>query len=458
MPPRPVSVRPPDAVAQGIDAIVEELGLPTAFPAEVVAEAEAAAAAWRPGGPRVDVPFVTIDPPGSRDLDQALHLERAGDGHRVRYAIADVGAFVRPGGAIDREAHARATTVYLPDRRIPLHPEVLSEHAASLLPGQDRPAFVWTIDLDADGAPTAVDLQRAVVRSEAQLDYAHVEGDLRVQLQEVGERRAAQERDRGGVSLRVPEQEAEQGPDGWAISYRVPLPTEDWNAQVSLLTGMAAASLMLDGGVGLLRTQPDPDERAYRRLRREAAALGVPWPAQQSYSEWIRGLDPARPAHAAVMHDAAALGHGAGYTVVDGAPAEPPTHFAIAASYAHATAPLRRLADRYVLETCLALVRGQPVPAHVRDALPALRGEMAAGTQRAGRAAREAVDLVEAIVLAGRVGETFDAVAVDDDVIVLRDPAVLARLDGASLPAGEEITVRLDAADPVTRSVVFSRA
>ena len=453
---RPASVRPLDAVTGGIDAIVAELELPTTFPPDVLAEAEHAAAAWRPQGPRLDVPFVTIDPPGSRDLDQALHLERRGDGHRVRYAIADVGAFVRPGGAVDREAHARVTTVYLPDRRVPLHPEVLSEGAASLLPGADRPAFVWTLDLDAAGEPRSVGLVRAVVRSVAQLDYAGVDGELRELLREVGERRGARERERGGVSLRVPEQEAAEGPGGWAISYRVPRPSEDWNAQVSLLTGMAAARIMVDGGVGLLRTQPAPEEQAFGRLRRAAAALGVRWPRGLAYSDWIRTLDPERPAHAAVMHEAAGLGHGAGYHAFDGAPPAAGTHFAIAATYAHATAPLRRLGDRYVLETCLALVEGRNVPSHVRGALPGLPGDMAGGTQRAGRAAREAVDLVEAIVLAGRVGETFTAVAVDDDLIQLRDPAVLERIPGATLPVGEELTVCLDAADPATRTVRFT--
>ena len=87
-----------------------------------------------------ELPFLTIDPPGSMDLDQAMHLERRGAGFRVRYAIADVAAFVRPGGAIDAEAHRRVETLYSPDTRTPLHPPVLSEGAASLLPGQVRPA------------------------------------------------------------------------------------------------------------------------------------------------------------------------------------------------------------------------------------------------------------------------------------------------------------------------------
>ena len=91
---------------------------------------------------------MTIDPPGSRDLDQALHIARRGDGWTVRYAIADVAALVRPGGAVDLDAHLRGVTVYAPDAKAPLHPVVLSEGAASLLPGEWRPAVVWTLELD----------------------------------------------------------------------------------------------------------------------------------------------------------------------------------------------------------------------------------------------------------------------------------------------------------------------
>src|SRR5690606_3513568 len=100
-------------MAQGIAAIQQELKLPLAFPPEVEAEAQRAAAQPRlPALDRTDVPLVTIDPPGSMDLDQAMHLERRGGGYRVYYAIADVAAFVTPGGAVDAEAHRRGETLY----------------------------------------------------------------------------------------------------------------------------------------------------------------------------------------------------------------------------------------------------------------------------------------------------------------------------------------------------------
>src|SRR3954470_23732611 len=304
MPSRWIRVVPAAALRAGFDQVRREADVPERFAAGVEREANAAAeAAPADDRERVDVPFVTIDPPGSRDLDQALHIERRGDGHRVRYAIADVGAFVTRGGALDRDTHARGVTVYAPDEKSPLHPLVLSEGAASLLPGEWRPAVLWTFDLDATGTRTATDVRRAEVRSTAQHTYEDVPADVAALLAEVGERRLALERERGGVRLALPEQEGLPQGGAGAVRYRVPLATEDHNAQISLLTGMAAAQLMLKAGTGILRTQAGPSARSLARLRHQAAALGVDWPESVPYPEFVRGLDPANPAHAAVMHE-----------------------------------------------------------------------------------------------------------------------------------------------------------
>jgi len=169
----------PEPIRAGLDALHERLEVPDGFPADVVAEAEAAASGVvLPERDLTDVPFVTIDPPGSTDLDQALYIERDGDGYRVLYAIADVARFVTPGGAIDREVHERGLTLYAPNARTPLHPPVLSEGAASLLPGQLRPALVWEHTLDARGEATASTVAAARVRSREQLTYAGVQEAL----------------------------------------------------------------------------------------------------------------------------------------------------------------------------------------------------------------------------------------------------------------------------------------
>jgi exoribonuclease R len=401
---------------------------------------------------------VTIDPPGARDLDQALHIERRGGGHRVSYAIADVGAFVEPGGAVDREAHMRGVTVYLPDEKCPLHPPALSEGAASLLPGSRRPAVVWTLDLDGRGELERAHVERRTVRSVAQHTYEDVPSDVAELLREVGERRLVLEIERGGVRLDVPEQEVALDGDGPAVHYRVPLATEEHNAQVSLLTGMAAADLMLRAKVGILRTQPEPAEKDLERLRRQARALGVSWEREVPYADFVRSLDPTRPAQAALMHEATGVGRGAGYTVFDGEPPADARHFAIAAEYAHATAPLRRLQDRFVSEICVAACAGDPIPDWVRAGLPALPDAMAAASRRAGSVERGVVDLVEAVLLRGREGESFDAVVVDDDLVQLRDPAVRGRIERGCPDLGSAVTVRLDRADVAARTVEFSVA
>src|SRR5690606_14372573 len=138
------------------------MDLPGAFPPEVEAAARAAPPAPRlPALDRTDLPLVTVDPPGAMDLDQALHVERDGDGYVVYYAIADVGAFVRPGDPVDLEANRRGQTLYGAGDKIPLHPKVLSEDGASLLPGRERPALLWTITLDRIGEGVAGGVRRA---------------------------------------------------------------------------------------------------------------------------------------------------------------------------------------------------------------------------------------------------------------------------------------------------------
>ncbi|WP_031476449.1 RNB domain-containing ribonuclease [Streptomyces bicolor] len=461
-----VTGAPEAPLRAALTALRTELGVSGSFPPEVLAEADRTAKApVLPPHDATDIPFFTIDPPTSTDLDQAMHLSRQGTGYRVRYAIADVAAFVVPSGALDREAHRRVTTLYFPGERIPLHPELLSEGAASLLPDQDRPAALWTIDLDDDGRTRAVDIRRALVRSRAKLDYAAVQRQIDTGtaeeplalLKEIGELREGLEVARGGISLSVPEQEIIERDHTYELAYRAPHPADGWNAQISLLTGMAAADLMLSAGTGILRTLPAAPDGAVGRLRRTAQALHIDWPHHVSYASLVRSLDPHRPHHAAFLQECTTLLRGAGYTVFrDGALPPITTHSAVAAPYAHCTAPLRRLADRYVSEICLAVIAGRSVPDWVMEALDGLPARMAEGTRRAGRVERECVDIVEAALLKDRVGEEFDGWVVDVSerqpavgVVQLESPAVIGRVEGTDgLPLGERLRVRLTQSDP----------
>jgi exoribonuclease R len=451
------------------DAIRTELKVPEVFPPDV--EAEAAAAAASPALPDRDetaVAFLTIDPPGSMDLDQALHIERDGAGYRVRYAIADVPAFVKAGGALDAETRRRGQTVYAPDKRTPLHPTVVSEGAASLLAGQTRPAFVWDMRLAADGEGTGAEVYRAMVRSTDRLDYEGVQkaiddgsaDDRLLLLKEVGQKRVELERRRGGASLPMPEQEVKEDEQGhYRLSFRPLLEVEDWNAQISLMTGMAAAEMMLRAKVGILRSMPTPDQNAVSRFRHASRALGVEWQEGTPYGEFLRTLDRTNPKHLALIHEATSLFRGAGYTPFDGEAPEHAEHAAVAASYAHVTAPLRRLVDRFGLAICEAVSSGSEVPAWARDALPSLPEIMSATDKVANGVERACADAVEAAALEDRVGEVFDAMVVDKRdkggaVVQIQDPAVLANADGQN-QLGTTVRVELTEASISTGTIRF---
>ena len=475
MPRRSVHLRDHDGAmfTQGVSVIEHEQDVPLEFPTDVLAAAEEAAANPRlPDLDRTDIPFVTIDPAGAKDLDQALHLTRTRDGYRVHYAIADVAAFVEPGGPLDAEAHRRGQTLYAPDHRVPLHPPVLSEGAASLLPDQVRPALLWTVDLDETGEGIRVDVQRALVRSRTQLDYAGAQkaidggsADESLQLlKEVGTLRLRREQERGGVSLPLPEQEVEVSEDGWGLVYRELLPIEEWNAQISLLTGMGAAEIMLYGEVGIVRTLPEPPDFAVERLRRTAVALHLQWHPDVDYPDFVRSLDPNTPAGAAMLNACTTLLRGAAYKAFDGGVPDHIEHAALASEYAHVTAPLRRLVDRYAGEIALALCADTDVPGWVLSRLRDLPKEMEGSDRRAHQFENALLDLVEAGLLTRRVGETFTGVVTDladkdssAGVVMIQQPAVEAPVHAPSgrLPLGEEVTVRLVQADPRQRAVRF---
>ncbi|MDC4233471.1 RNB domain-containing ribonuclease [Actinomyces sp. B33] len=519
------------------------------------------------------IPFVTVDPEGSRDLDQAVHLHRLTPADRERaprgatvlvsYAIASLATFVPAGSPLDDEVRSRGLTVYMPDRSTPLHPPVLSEGAASLLPGQVAPACVWQILLDAEGHRLGAAVRRAVVRSRAQLSYDEVEAarvrgrglpgvpdDFVALLEEVGRARRLIETGRGGVSAPTPEQEIIRIPevDGgshYALEFRANALVEEWNAQISLLTGMCAAEKMRAAGVGILRTVPEAPESAMRRMRAVARVLGVDWPSGMPYARLVPELDPTDPAHASFLIQAMGLYRGAAYTVFSdrglpeagGAPAgegaghgdsgeatveqstaepfprigdESARHAAIGAEYAHTTAPLRRLVDRWSSEICLAHDAGEPIPEWVVESVSQVPSIMARARQRAAAAERAAVGAVSAKLLVGHEGEAFDGVIVESrgrdrrrdrdgageepgrsrhagggeapsapsgdsgrrgsdggpgeeeperGRVMVADPAVMAPVvarGSAELPVGDETRVRLIRADVERRSVEFA--
>lgn len=483
------------ALEAALLALREKNDVPERFPDAVTREAEAAAPALPPLDLR-QVPFVTLDPRGSQDLDQAFHIERAdGGGFVLRYAIADLPAFVLPLGAVDTEARGRGQTIYLPDGRVPLHPPVLSEDRASLLPEKDRGAFVWTIPVDGKGAAafegaevSPARVERAMIRSRQRLDYESAQhtidsdsgsgsgrdrgetgGEQLALLREFGLLRIEQERLRGGASLNMADEEVVRDEHGYRLVREAPLAVEDWNAQLSLLTGMVAARMMLDGGIGILRTMPLPDAAALEEFRTATAALGMPWSAGVSYGEFLRSLPRDEPRSAAVLHAAARLFRGSGYTVfgvpdAQGLPIAAPTspdQAAIAAPYAHVTAPLRRLVDRWGLVICEALRSGQPVPEWATSSLAELPAIMRASSSLAGRLNAAAIDRVEAALLRDLVGTGLSATVLEVTAssarVQLDEPPVTAQLDlaaGTDPPVpGERVEVFVSGADVASGSI-----
>ena len=454
---------PANALGRGLEEIRRQYKVPDGYPADVLEAAEKAAA--RAPGEDVDrtsIPFVTLDPASSTDLDQAFWIEASGTDLLLRYAIADVAWFVEEGGPIDAEAWRRGTTYYLPDGKAGLYPPVLSEGAASLLPDGPRPAIIFAVRIDPDGNVKLDGAERALVRSRAKLAYDHVRDDqLPPGFCELASRIEAAEARRGAARVDPPEQEVVANGDGkYRLLFRPMAPAEQRNAALSLATNLAIADALLAHQTGLFRVMGEPDRRSIKRLRHSALALGVDWPKHISLDQLERQLDPLDPKQASFMLAIRRAGAPAGYMPYRKGVV--PWHSAMAATYVHATAPLRRLADRYVVETALAIANGRPVPRRAVEAFPKLPEVMDRADARSGQIERAAVDLAETVVLHGREGKVFDAVVTDIDErgarIQLCKLPVVARVAANGAETGDQIEVRLVSADIDRRELRFEPA
>lgn len=457
------ALRDPDRVlAHGLAAIRAQFSVPESFPPPVIAAAEAAAV--RPLDTRADrtgMAFVTLDPAASTDLDQAFAIEPAGGDWLLHYAIADVPWFVGDGDPLDAEAWQRGVTAYLPDGKASLYPRVLSEGAASLLPGVDRPAIVLSVRIAPDGHSRLEGAGRALIRSRAKLAYETArEEDMPPGFAEIARRIEAAEDRRGAARVDPPEQEVERGANGrFTLRFRPHARVEQQNAALSLAANLAVAEAMLAARTGLFREMAAPDARAESRLRQTARAFGLDWPERMPLAQFERRLDPSKPPEAAFMLAVRRAGEGASYAPYRAGTT--PWHAAMAATYAHATAPLRRLADRYVLRAVLALAGGEAVPAEVEAAFQRLPAAMQRAEQRAAQVERAVIDLAETALLAGLEGRVFPAVVTDlgeaGARIQLCDLPVVARAAAHGVVPGARVRVRLVSADPARRTLAFER-
>ena len=450
--------------ARGLAQIRSENDVPAEFPAEALRCAERVAVQPLSAEhvDRTDLAFVTLDPASSTDLDQAFTIETAQGGDLVlRYAIADVPWFVHSGDALDTQAWARGVTTYMPDHRAALYPTALSEGAASLLPDGPRRAVIFVVRVSSDGAVQLDGVERAVIRSRAKLAYeTAASADLPDAFSDFGARIAAAEDDRGASRVETPEQQIERdGVSGYRVVFRPRLLNETNNAAMSLATNMAVADALYAARTGLFRVMPEPDERSVSRLRFTAKALGLHWPDSVNLRGFERGLDQGQSNAAAFLLAVRRATGGAAYARYE--PNVVPWHAAMAAIYCHGTAPLRRLGDRFVVAAALSVANGKSVPDDVQAAFVRLPEVMDRAEARASRVERSAIDLIEAIVLQGREGQSFDAVVTDHDErgarIQLCEPAVVARVSAHGVGPGDAIRVRLVSSDPIKREVKFER-
>ena len=453
---------PGHALGAGLTEIRQQFQLPGSFPDDALAAA--ATAKDRAPSEHVDRTardFVTLDPASSTDLDQAFAIERSGHDFLLHYAIADVAWFVRDGDPLDEEAWKRGASQYLPDGKVSLYPAAIGEAAASLLPDGPRPAIIFTSRIAPEGDAILQGVERALIRSRAKLAYSSVDdADLPQGFAEISERIRIAEYKRGASRVDPPEQEVEPlGNGGYTLRFRRRHASEDQNASLSLATNLAIAKALLGHHAGFFRIMPEPDARAIERLRQTARAFGLQWPCMASLTQYERTLDPSDPKQAAFMMAIRRAGERATY-----APYEEglmPWHAAIAAPYVHATAPLRRLADRYVIQAALAVANGGPVPLDVSEAFQRLQPVMDRANGLGGRIERAVIGLAEALMLQGHTGEVFDALVTDVDErgarIQLCDAPVVDRIGEDGLEPGSEIKVRLTQVDTIKRRITFEQ-
>jgi ribonuclease R len=292
-------VRPlgsPERAGDVLEALLLDAGLRRGFRDRVVSEA-ADAAASAPGHPAerrdlTELDTFTVDPATARDFDDAVSASPEGDGARLWIHIADVAAHVRPGGALDAEAYARATSTYVPGTVEPMLPDVLSSDACSLAPGVQRLAVTAEIQLSASGEPASASFYRSLIRSDARLHYD--------QLDEIFAGRAgppAQVAAPLDVARRVAASLAERRPSsavvvsgsepefafdgGDVVSAREVSQTEAHRLieQLMILCNEQVAGLLERRRVPTLyRVHEQPDPQRVRFMIEQLAALDVPTP------------------------------------------------------------------------------------------------------------------------------------------------------------------------------------
>ncbi|MBI4349653.1 MAG: VacB/RNase II family 3'-5' exoribonuclease, partial [Elusimicrobia bacterium] len=461
-----------------LEAVLRTRELPVAFPADVSAESSRLPSrvepqAWAGRRSFIDVPVMTIDGADAKDFDDALSIEPLGGGRfRVGVHIADVSHYVRPGSALDREARLRATSVYLPDRVVPMLPPALSDDLCSLRPEVERLTLSCLIDLDSGGRVLGARFVESVIRSWRRFTYEEAQEILegrrvagvppRVHdaLRTMGPLALALTRARlrrGALDFTLPEHKVVVAPDGapLRVEKRPRLASHRLIEEFMLAANEATARELKAAGAPLLhRIHEDPEPVRLIELARELQKLGIQVPSS------IAGA----PARALQQVLSRAQGHPLEETInflcvrslrqavysEKGA-----IHFGLGSSaYTHFTSPIRRYPDLFNHRAIRALLHGRSGKGRGR---PYAQGVDLAGLavhcsereRLAAEAERQGVDILRAELLRGKVGQTLDALVTKLTpaglLVALPDSGAVGLVRGSSAGrVGDRVKVRLD--------------
>jgi ribonuclease R len=434
------SIGSPGSPESLIDAVALDHGLPEKFGDDVVLLArEAALSPWdreRREDFR-DLFTVTIDPVDARDFDDAISIGSS-EGHRVLYVhIADVARYVPHGSQLDREARKRGTSVYLPDRVIPMLPEVLSNDACSLRPGEEKATRTVVMKFDENGKRLDFSIVPSVIRSDRRMTYEEAleylqgggsDDELRNLFSDLGALSSdldSLREQRGALDLETSEYRVMFDDKGRPSEFR-PVPSDISHRMIEnfmVEANRAVADHCSWGGLPVLyRVHDKPTENAVEKLLRKLEEFDIPLPGGRIHSpanlrSLLRGIDSRALRDLVSEHVLRSLQKAVYMPVNQG-------HFGLALrSYMHFTSPIRRYPD-LIVHQMLAIQENGGIPS-LDEPAAVLAQSACLREDNAESAERDAVELMALLYLSGRTGSTYRGV-----VTGVKRFGIFVRLEG----------------------------
>jgi len=439
-------------------AYLEEKNIPTDFPEDVIEAAEAAAdSGISPDevASRLDLrgsPIFTIDGADTKDIDDAVDIERTENGYKLGVHIADVSRYVTAGSPLDKEAFRRGTSVYIANLVVPMLPKELSNGICSLNPNEDRLAFSCLMDIGADGSLKSFKFKKSVIRSRVQGVYSEVNAilgggepldkykEVAAQFPIMAELAGILKKNRdsrGAPALEAAESKIVCGENGECsdVKRRVSGVSEGIIEEFMLMANNAAAKLAMEKDLPFVyRIHEPPTEEKITRLSETLVALGVKAPVLTATAQSLRNaLEAARETDRFDVINMAVLRSmmKAKYS------AEPLGHFGLVMKeYAHFTSPIRRYPDLSIHRILSDYIAGKNVAKYEKFAHESSLNSSITEL-RAISAERDCNCFYFAEYMSTRIGEEFDGVisgVTDNSLFVMLENTVEGRV---SLPYGE---------------------